>query len=263
VSERTRVTFTLQGNEKDDGNVRARDFASFLDSVLACLRQLERLVGASRDKVVYRITDLQHGSAGITLEAVGDDEEVPSSVVALFLDSAESLVAGRVAPPQLDRPALEAFRGLAAPLRHHVTAIAVEGPDRRFDITRSIQDAVEGMLGDDVATFDSLSGYLDALNIHAEPVFYLYPPTVARGIRCFFAPSVLEKVTGALARYVTVTGEFLYHARETFPVRIDVQLFEVNPSTDNLPRLRSLIGSLPGLPEGLTSEAYVRARRDG
>lgn len=261
MADQTRLTFTLKGNEKDGGDVRARDFASFLDSVLHCLRQVERLVG-TKAEVVYRITDLQHGSAAITLEADSETEVLSLGVVSLFLDSAQSLTGGEPPPIQLDRQALEAFSGLAAPLRHHVKAIAIEGPNRRFEITSRIRERVEGLLGEDIGTYDTLSGYLDALNVHAEPIFYLYPPTGSRGIRCFFPPSNLDDVKSALAGYVTVTGEFLYQARETFPIRIDVQEFEINPPADTLPRLRSLVGALPRLPEGMTSVEFVRARRD-
>ncbi len=258
-----RLAFKLQGHDRDEGRVRAHDFASFLDSVLACLRQVEKLTGA-KDQIVYRITDLQQSSAVIAFEAVPVTEapDLTQSVISLFARGAQSLERGTSPPEVFDRPTLERFRALAAPLHRHVTSIAVETPYGNFDISRRIQEAVDKLLGQDVASFDTVSGYLDAVNVHVDAIFFLYPPTGTRGIRCYFSPSNLAEVKEAITRYVTVTGAFLYHAKETFPVRIDVHELAINPSAEALPRLRSFLGVRPNLTGGLESASYVRSLRD-
>jgi hypothetical protein len=108
----------------------------------------------------------------------------------------------------------------------------------------------------------SYSGFVDALNVHKEPVFYLYP-TIGPRVACQFDPQwLLDQVRGAIRRYTTVYGLLEYAEGSPFPDRLVVDRIEVNPPVSELPTLASLHGIAPQLAGGVDSVTYVRRLRD-
>jgi hypothetical protein len=258
-----RIVFRLDGSRKDNGLVLAQDFVTFLENALGVLRRLERRqTGETRRTFVsYRIVDLEIGSALVELEA-----EAPEAVDVGFVFSrfAEAVVAyrdGNLASFDFDPRTAESFENMMAPLNRSVRAIhvGVGGLDievvadegRSLRLTREVENATVG----------SISGFVDAVNVHSEPVFYLYP-TVGPRVKCKFDRGILNDVRASLKRYTTAFGLLGYVEGNPYPVDIIVERVEVNPPAENLPTLRSMWGIAPELTGGLDSVSFVRQMRD-
>lgn len=113
---------------------------------------------------------------------------------------------------------------------------------------------------DGVKSVGSVSGRVEALNIRDKMVCYVYPVSGPVRIACCFAEDLLDQVTVAVGRYVTVHGAIDYDSTGTFPARVSVDRIEVHDA--ERPRLKDLFGLTPDLTDGVESAAYIRAKRD-
>jgi hypothetical protein len=90
----------------------------------------------------------------------------------------------------------------------------------------------------------SVSGRLDALSVHNQDRFTLYPLIVGEDVECFFKRPDLKKVLDAVGRRVTVFGRLHYAKTKAFPVKVDVEEFHVEPPDSELPSLLKARGML-------------------
>jgi len=258
------VTFRLEGGRQDGGLVRAHDFVDWLERVLLCMRRLERTRTGSAE-TVYRIAGLSSGSAVVTLEAASDSDHHATAhrVVDDFLAGAVALSENSVSKLPYDTETRVAFANLAVPLRRHLRAVTISYGPRRVKIKPEQVASVSTEAHVESISISSYSGFIDALNVHADPVFYLYPTTGPTRIPCGFDPQLLlDDLRKAIRRYTTVFGAFEYSANSAFPNRIVVERVEVNPPESDLPTLRSLYGAAPTLAGGRDSVSHIRQKRD-
>lgn len=258
-----RVSFRLEGSSHDGGLVRASDFLDWFDRVLQCLRRLER-GRPGRLETIYRIAELRAGSAVVELEAVSeaDQDITASAVVADFLRGAEALEKGQLRKLPFDVETKAAFAALASPLRRQLRQVTITSGSSSVSLKPEQVSAVS--IDDRVSSISvsSYSGFVDAINVHKDPIFYLYPTTGPSRVPCVFDHALLDDLRNAIKRYTTVFGTFEFVAGSPFPERIVVDRIEVNPPEDELPTLRSLFGVAPQLTRGIDSVTYVRRQRD-
>lgn len=111
-----------------------------------------------------------------------------------------------------------------------------------------------------IKSIGSVSGRVEALNIHKKRVFYVYPVSGPTRVACRFPKDMFDQVQAAIGRYVTVHGEIDYDDTGTFPALVAVDRIETHEG--ERPRLRDLFGAVPNLTGGMESAAYIRAIRD-
>ncbi len=256
------ISLKLEGSPQDQGLVRAQDFVAFVSAALACLRRLE---GArmSRTKVVYRVVDLSVSSAVVELEASSPEDvhALASKVVENFLTGLTAVQEGMLEFAGYEPELRDAFSAVLTPLQGHARSLTVESDARSVTLT-SVPPAVlePGVQSMSVGTF---AGFVDAVNVHKTPVFYLYPSAGPSRIPCVFdRHTLLEEVRQAIKRYTTVHGLMEFQPGSSFPSRITADRIEVNPPESELPTLRSLYGIAPDLTHGLDSVTFVRQLRD-
>jgi hypothetical protein len=254
------LSIRLEGRAQDEGLVRANDFALFLTRTLALLRRLE----GGAPEIIYRIVELEIGSAAVALRA---DAPAPSSdprrIVGKFVEGFAALRDGRLKQLPFDSDTKEAFLELSAPLRRSLRLIHVGTADTNVDImSRDVHEPISLAPQDERHSVGRYSGFVDAINVHGDPVFYLYPSSGDPKIRCRFDRSLIDDARAALKRYTTVYGLLQYGEGSVHPARIDVDRLVVNRDARDLPTLRSLYGKYAGLTDGLSSVEYVRHLRD-
>ncbi len=106
----------------------------------------------------------------------------------------------------------------------------------------------------------SVSGSVEALNIHNQMAFYVYPASGPR-VKCVFSDDHLDRVRDAIGCHVTVHGTIDYDTAGMFPVVLAVKTIDVHPEAEQL-KLRDFLGSMPNLTDGVDSAALIRAQRD-
>jgi hypothetical protein len=243
-----RVTFKLDGRREDEGFVRVGDFTRFLSGVLKALRGVEGDV-ADPGGTVYRLRKLETGSAVVEVEAVPKRNRPDRSerVVGTFVASLRALQSGARLPVELNPHTLDAFRTLVEPLtRGSVTHITVTNGNAPFEVTPALEQQLDRLAAHDFAATGSLTGHVDALNVHEDLVFFLYPNILLGKVACYFPRELLDTVRTAVKRYATVSGRLLYRPGSVLPHRIDVEKVEVHAPPEELPTLRSLLGALAG-----------------
>lgn len=259
-----RFSFRLSGSRKDAELVRADEFAQWLSGTLACLRRIQRS-STNRAPVLYRITDLSIGSAVVEIEATSLDDENQSAheVVGDFVKGLAATAQGTFGLLPYDAEVKRGFRELYSPFRRELQRVTVTFGKQTVEIRRDQASrlAVKERIGEiSVAQY---AGFIEALNVHKEPVFYLYPVSGPSRIPCVFDQLLLEDVKSAIKRYATVHGVIEYPVGSAFPSRIVAERIELHPKEEELPTLRSLIGAAPNLTDGLDSVTYVRRLRNG
>lgn len=256
-----RLTFTLKGSREDDGVVRAEDFVAWASGVLDCLKRLSEDLP---ETPVLKVSRLAIGSAVLAfdVESPSDGGRTARTLRGRFAEGYESLQRGRLAesgyPPETRR----AFERLLIPLRRHIrSAEFVSNGSAVSIVADALPDTRVGPSAS-TAQVGRISGYVDAVNVHKTPVFYLYPSTGPARVKCTFDISLLPDVRDALKRYATVSGLLEYPDGNPFPDSVAVDSVKPSLADAELPTLRSLWGALPGFggPDGGVSA--IRQIRD-
>lgn len=259
------IALRLKGSPADNDKVRLIEFRDFLAKVSDCLNKIDLKVSKrGKPSLYYRITDLQAKSASVTIEAVPYRPELDNSVLILdsFVEGSVLIQEKKQIPLEFDRELLEAFRGLTATLNKHVTSIQIMRLNKTFEITKQLESNIESILGEDIISEGSIEGFLEAVNVHHQNNFYIYPTITPTRIACIFPIEMLPEVGQALKRYVSVSGLMRYKKIELYPHQIDVREIEIYPKENELPSLASLQGMAPKATGNLDSVTFVRRLRD-
>jgi hypothetical protein len=257
-----RLEFHLEGDLRDDGLVLAQDFVAFLSSVLGVLRRLEAERGR-KGATGYRIVDLDIGSATVALEPETADSREGTEVFSDFLEGVAAVRDRTIERQRFQPETRRAFLKMVEPLRqHHLRSISVRADGGDIELRTGSHAPVRILAGPEVHSVGELTGFIDAINVHREPVFFLYPVIGPSRVRCNFDRGLLDRVRSSLKRHVSVFGLIEYPEGSPFASRITVERIEVHPEERDLTPIDSLRGILPDLTGGLDSVAYVRQVRD-
>ncbi|MBI4247370.1 MAG: hypothetical protein HY614_09290 [Candidatus Rokubacteria bacterium] len=259
------IGFRLEGSVEDAGRVRFPDLIDFLQRLRVALKRVEGTVtGSEHSTVYYRIVEMAVSSAEIVLEAVpeGLEQDLTPEILGRIDTSLSSVIEGGPSPAWLNRELLETLKGLTVPLRRHVRTIHILRPRRSFTLSREFELNIERILGEDLTAIGSVSGFLDAINVHGVHHFHIYPLVGPTKILCVFPDDLLPDVRKGLKRNVVVAGVLRYKMNEAFPHQVDVESIEVMPVAEDLPTLRSIRGLAPEATGALDSVAFVRQLRD-
>ena len=173
----------------------------------------------------------------------------------------EAYQAGTFGLLPYDADLQKAYGSMMAPLRRNLRRVTLDTGSRHVIVTADRVGTVLSGPQVDAVSMGRYSGYIDAINVHADPVFYLYPVIGPTRISCVFDRTLLDEVKNALKQYTTVRGLMDYSENSPFPTRITVESIEINPPAADLPTLGDLRGIAPTLTEGLDSVEYVRQQR--
>ena len=122
---------------------------------------------------------------------------------------------------------------------------------------------IDRLLGPENIQAGSISGKLDAINVHNRTnKFYLYPALGPKKVMCHFPEAMVDEAIAAIQRHIEVSGTFKYKRRDFFPYEIEVEKLRVFPRIDELPSFMSLRGLAPNATGDLDSVAFVRERRN-
>jgi hypothetical protein len=184
------------------------------------------------------------------------------TVLRLLEGDLGALAQGRAPERPIPSHLLVAYERLGKPLQRHLQLVKVDGPSRRFEIGRSVGSVIQKIMAEGTTAVGSVTGFLDAVNVHGAPRFYLYPVLSRQKVDCRFPKEMISEVGKALTRYVAVSGVLSYGRHDAFPRRVEAEDLHVMPPADELPSLKSLRGTAPGVTGDLDSVAFVREARD-
>jgi len=216
------------------------DFSTVCTSLHACLKNIGRSIGKKSPE--FGISDLRMGSALMAVQPESKNGE-GFEIASLFENTVTALEQGQQVDRRLDYAALHCFRGFAGIARSRESSLTIAG----VTLSDSFADNLAALLDPISTALGSVSGKLEAFTVHRQRVFTLYPPMSQEEVDCSFNRSELARVLDAVDKQVTVYGTLHYAQSKIFPVRVDVDDFEIVDSDEKLPNLLDAKGMLPPL----------------
>lgn len=254
------ITVRLVGADEDGGDVRFDDFRQFCVDLSRCLREAEKQVAVSHERIPYRVVSLSSSSAVMVLEALPPkgEHDHREQTLSFFKMTITCLQEGKQLDTPLPRDTLDTFRRLVHPLRHSTKQVWIDG----VQLTSEFEVSIEKIIGASVVSRGSVSGILERVNVHGTREFVLYPPVPKSRVRCVFEERMLDEIRASLKRHVTVFGTMHYRRGSALPDLVHVEKMVIHPPDDELPTLRSLKGLAPECTSSIDSVSFVRAIRD-
>ncbi len=263
MSNKLRVK--LIGGMSDNENIRLSEFISELDAISATLNRLDRLISRSAKPTLYfRITDLSHKSpTTVELEAVPKEAKIDYSVpvVEKFMTGLE-YIEKRTLPSEFDLDVLDAFGKIGGGFRRNLRKMEFASNGYQVHIKEHIGAAVKEMLGHDEIMESTVSGTLDALNVHGKSKKFMIYPVAGRKIDCYFPDELYEEAKTSVEKYMELRGDVKYKSKARFPFEIEVKEIEVFPDEEDLPTMFDIQGMAPNATGDLSSEEFIAKIRE-
>jgi len=222
------------------------DFSNVCSTLRSCLNHIGRCLG--QPGAEFEISNLQMGSALVEVAQTGPGVEITDT----FNRTIDSLQHGREIDKRLDFQAIKAFKGFNSVINKESIQISIGGTS----LTASYVGNLELILEPQSPALGSVSGRLEAVSVHRGDKFTLYTTIAGEDVDCSFREELLPEVLRAVGRKVTAFGSLYYATTKIFPVRIDVESFQVEPEDDELDSLLDVENRL-----NLSHEASIEIQR--
>jgi hypothetical protein len=238
MSDRKKIAVNLKGPEKN--RAPFAEFSTVCSSLHSCLKNIARCLKKSASG--FGISQLKIGSAIMEIEPeAGQDGGY--EVMGVFTETIASLESGDDLDSRIDSTALHCFQGFSSVAKSKSVNLRIGS----VLLTANFANNLAALIDPSSTSLGSVSGRLEAFDLHNKSSFTLYPPIAGEEIDCVFDPGDLPKVLDAVKQQVTVYGTLHYSKSKIYPVRVDVESFEVNDSDEALPNLLDARGLLPPL----------------
>lgn len=239
-----------------------KDLSTQLQRTLAAVAG--HLSDTAKPGIEFEIVTAEVGSLALGLRAIAEEGATvePERVVTTFTEDLAQ-IRQQSYRPDLTSGLAKQYQALVACLggagavveyRHGEERVVVDDAFRR-----SFQVALKERIAEDV----SVTGYLDAVNAHRSPfAFYLYPKLEdIERVECRFPAEMLQGVAKLLKQTVKVEGTGHFAPVGIYPLRVDVDR-EPRALSWDAAVLRSFVGKLALVPEGMSASEYLQRNRE-
>jgi len=255
----------FEGSPSDEGDVRLHSFSRFLYSLERALGEVDKRVAKGDDEtVVYRITDLTHSSpATVEIQAttLKGSEDVGVAICNEFFDILGSIESG-TGYERYNSSLLSEFAALGLKPGYAFSKVSFRRNGTRLDLVRDLTPIVNNLIGPDELSTGSVVGRLEAINVHSERRFTIYPSAGPSMVQCIFPATLMEEAIKAFGSNVKVEGKLRYKKIDIHPHRIDVDSIEAYPRNDELPSFFDIEGAWAHVKFDLSPVALVRRLRE-
>jgi hypothetical protein len=221
------------------GEADLSDFANAVVALRNSLRNVWRCATGDED-MHCDVAELSRGSANVGVGISEGYAAVGVAVLGLYDATVHAIETGSEIDPSIDYATIYAFNGFASLARKDGVTLSIGSTK----LTERFSERVASLLLPDSSSHGSVTGRLESVSIHGDTKFTLYPPVQGERVECVFRESDLSSVVGALGNTVCVYGSLHYAKSKAFPVRVDVDSFDVLPDDDSLPTLLGACGLL-------------------
>jgi len=258
-----RLTLRLQGKEENGGDVLFNDFIKQLEAFKIILADAGRRVSGGKT-VEFKVVELSHNSpAMVGVEPiVGKGEpDYRAAWRKRIIDDIESIQDRGVAPDDMGTIELEHVEQFGSMVGDELSEATILVDGREIPVSPRLKKNVKQIVGEDEYSKGSLTGMLEAINVHGDELaFWIYPPTGRSKVRCVFPEAFKDRALVAFEKYVTVYGWVRFKQRDSHAYRIDIEEIEIHEQ-DDLPTLADFKGIAPDATGGIEPHRYARAFR--
>src|ERR1043165_1214861 len=242
----------------ESGDVRLEALVEQLDSLRKALTYAEQhaAIGGKRRSVYYRVTDLHHSNPTFEIEPVAEDplNDRTNAIIYEFSTRARQIDNGTV-PDDVSVEELAAYGDVGPKPERRIRRVnlrfvapAILRPAEPLQMTTVFEEKVATLIGPEEFAWGTMTGFLEAINLHERNVFYLWPRVGPTRLYCTFAKSLRDEVKAAIDHYVQVAGRIHYRHRDHAAQRMSgvysIELLDAEPLVTKLSALR---GIAPGI----------------
>ena len=264
-----RLKVELLGPASENQDVRLESLAQELNAIYSALLAVDqKLVSKGKPSAYYRVVNLSHSSpASLVIEAIPTSEEVDlgDRIISEFVDGWEQIVVKKQRPARFDRELTNKFRRIRANAQAvPFIAFSIEGDSKRIEIREEEYPSLAPEAKPEPKEIiGSIKGHAIVLSFkEGHRRFEVYPIAGPAFVVCHYADELIQEVENASNKWVTVRGKMEYPRGGEYPTAITVESIEVHPRDAELPTLDDLLGIAPDATGTLSSEEFVRQRRD-
>lgn len=263
-----RITIQLVGVLSDKEDVRLNDFIEQLKTIKRALREAELgLSGQQEATLDYKIVDLRHNSpATVVLEAIEVRPpfmpRLRERVVSDFTNELRLIKNKKTLLYAPDMQRLSAYQDIGAQPNSNITKVRIGSARTLVTIDDRFQRNLNEIVGPDEFAAGSISGMLEAINLHNTNKFTIYPTIGPRKLSGTFDPNLRNKIKEGIGAYVTVRGTLRYKAWSPFPHGVRAEDIDVHEPESELPKLADLRGAFAGVTGDLNSAEFIDQLRN-
>lgn len=239
-----------------------KELSTLLQRTLAAVAS--HLADSATPGIDFEIVEAGVGSLSLGLRAVAEEGATiePERVVATFTEDLAQ-IRQQSYRPDLTTGLTKHYRALVTSMGGTGAVVEYGRGKERVVVDDAFRKGFEVALKERIAEDVSVVGYLDAVNVHKVPyTFYLYPKLEdIERVECRFPAEMLQAVAVLLKKTVKVEGTGHFAPVGIYPLRIDVNR-ELRPLTWDPDVLRSFVGKLALVPEGVSASDYLQRNRE-
>jgi len=267
MSDGDRITFQIEGLERDHGDLRLEAFLDSVDALRKMLRAADEAVSKRRKiGVKYLVSDLSHRSpATVVLQPVSarpKDTAHPARVTDYVFETIAAF-RERAFSPDVSDKFIECVRDLVGGINKKYVRATLRAGARAVGIDKELSSALRDYEEHDVRSLGSVTGKIERFNAHGNAQYFHIYPAVGPGVKCEFDDDLLQQAADAVEHTCTVAGIVYYHQGHIFPYRCLVHAISIHRPDDELPTLSELPGSVPGITGDDDIDDYIDRIRDG
>jgi hypothetical protein len=263
-----RITISFEGVSADKGDVRLQMMIEKLESVRRALAFAEdhAATGGQRRSVYYRVVDMHHSQAAVVIEPVDEDPDNDrTNAIVYEFNTRLRQIQNFAVPEDVAVEELEAYRALVPKPDERMVQLTIgfDAPailkhSEKYVLTTNYDQILADLIGPEEVAWGTLTGRLDAINLHERNVFYLWPRVGPKRVYCTFKREIREDVRSAIGHYVEVAGRIHYRRRSNAATSMTgAYSVEVLDAGDPGTRLSDLRGISPNLTGGLDTREFV------
>lgn len=261
-----KIIIELKGMHVDDEHIRLGDFIAQLGAFGEALKQTDRIVsGKDTTTTYYTIDDLSYASpfkVVLGVYPIDPAEDYSEELVENFSMGMKEISHGRI-PPNYDYEILESYKEICKKIDKGISYLVINTNGDSHNITEDFQSRIQLIQGPDELVRGSISGKIEAINLHGGAnEFRIFPNVGPKRLTCHFPKRLIEQAVASVNKHATVYGSMKYKSRSKYPHEINIDSIEISPSVETLPTLSQLRGIAPNLTGGISSEEFVRKQRD-
>jgi hypothetical protein len=219
------------------------DFMLELESIKKILDSINKDVGSDKTSLLsYEIVKIRKNSpAYVELMPTAKNEDT-GIVVESFYSGLKLIQHGKI-PSNFSNSTVRAYSQLGkSTVRTKLTFIE-NGKGSKISVNESFEKYIEDIFKQTYYTESgSVSGKLDALNVHGIKKTITIYPNYSPAINCIVDEDLLPIIQSAIRKKVTVTGKIKTRIDEKYPYEIIVKEIKVHKNKEEIPSAEDLWG---------------------
>ncbi|WP_395742192.1 hypothetical protein [Prosthecobacter sp.] len=255
MDENLDITIEIEGLDSQENHVLLGDFLEELKNLQASMMRVDRLIDGT-PSVDFRIVDATHSSPlTITLEPIRrtTKKHIPTRARLVkfhhrFFQEMAALAKGQAPSEEMDDTTLGLLDKVAKGYGKNFKSLRLKNHVTEVKIDSSFQKTVHTLLTNQIVSYGTLTGDLDALNVHGEQanMIWIYPSSGPERVACRVPSRFKSLISKSAQKTVKVTGRKHYRPGGIHPHFVDVEDVVIIPPLEAEFHIGQLRGAFKG-----------------